>query len=53
LGDIFQKKMRPTPKKYCPNGEISPNLVTLISSSYGFWDLLANSPPSFAVIVEI
>jgi hypothetical protein len=29
LGDIFQKQMRPTPKKYRPNGEIPPNLVTL------------------------
>jgi hypothetical protein len=29
LGDIFQKKMYPTRKKFRPNGEISNNLVTL------------------------
>jgi hypothetical protein len=28
-GDILQEKMRPKPNKYHPNGEISPNLVTL------------------------
>jgi hypothetical protein len=28
LSDIFQKKNAPNDKKYRPNGEISPNLVT-------------------------
>jgi hypothetical protein len=30
FGQYFSEKMRPAPKKYRPNGEISPNLVTLI-----------------------
>jgi hypothetical protein len=34
LGDIFQKKMRPTPKNR-PNGEISPNLVALSAGQGG------------------
>jgi hypothetical protein len=29
MGDIFQKKNAPNAKKYRPNGEISPNPVTL------------------------
>jgi hypothetical protein len=30
LGDIFQKKNAPNAKKFRPNGEILPNLVTLL-----------------------
>jgi hypothetical protein len=33
LGDIFQKKNAPNAKKYRPNGEISPNLVTLLATA--------------------
>jgi hypothetical protein len=29
FGRYFSEKMRSTPKKYRPNGEISPNLATL------------------------
>jgi hypothetical protein len=32
FGQYFSEKNAPSAKKYCPNGEISPNLVTLIKS---------------------
>jgi hypothetical protein len=34
LGDIFQKKNAPNALKFCPNGKISPNLVTLVYKKY-------------------
>jgi hypothetical protein len=36
--NIFQKKMRPTPKFFRPNCKISPNLVTVVggTDSRGF-----------------
>jgi hypothetical protein len=35
LGDIYQKNMRPNAGKMRPNGEISPNLVTLLKRKAG------------------
>jgi hypothetical protein len=30
IGQYFSEKMRPTPKKFLPKGEIVPNQVTLL-----------------------
>jgi hypothetical protein len=35
LGDIFSAKISPNAKKYLPNGEMSPNLVTLLAAWVG------------------